>query len=161
MNGLTGIDPVEGGPFLADIPSLVFCLHLLRTETNIDKVREVVEALSLVYLNTIGKRIDPLSCSNIMSGWAEVGMHNEEMFDLLAELVIEKDEDDSFNDSGNGTAIVNIIKSCAKLGFTNSDFLKVILDCQVENFDELDIPWATILFKELGELPVQDATIIV
>ena len=77
VNGLTGIDPVEGGPFIADIPSLVFCLHLLRTETNIDKVREVVEALSLVYLNTIGKRIDPLSCSNIMSGWAEVGMHNE------------------------------------------------------------------------------------
>ena len=52
VNGLTGIDPVEGGPFIADIPSLVFCLHLLRTETNIDKVREVVEALPRICQTT-------------------------------------------------------------------------------------------------------------
>ena len=120
VNGLTNINPAEGGPFLSDVPSLVFCLHLLKTETNQDKLREVVEGLSLVYLSTIGKRIDPLSCSNIMSGWAEAGMHNEKMFEMLAELVIDKDEDDAFNDNGSGTALVNIIKASARLGITDN-----------------------------------------
>ena len=88
---MTDINPAEGGPFLSDVPSLVFCLHLLKTDTSIEKVREVVEALSLGYLTSIGKRIDPLSCSNLLSGWAEVGMLNEDMFEMLAKLVIDKD----------------------------------------------------------------------
>ena len=84
-------------------------------------------------------------------------MLNEDMFEMLAKLVIDKDEDDAFNDSGNGTAMVNIIKACARLGFTNNQFLRVILNAQVDNFSELNIQWATILFKELGEFPTSDA----
>ena len=88
-------------------------------------------------------------------------MYNAEMFEMLAELVIDKDEDDAFNDNGSGTALVNIIKASARLGITNNQFLRVILNAQVQSFKELDIPWSTILFKELGEFPTKDATPIV
>ena len=90
---------------------------------NKDKILETVEGLSMVYLSTIGKRIDVLSCSNLMSGWAETKMHNEAMFDMLTQLVIDKDQEDAFLDNGSGTALVNIIKSMARLGFENDEFL--------------------------------------
>ena len=69
------------------------------------------------------------------------------MFDMLANLVIEKDQDDSFNDVGNGNALVNILKSMENLGFQNDEFLQIILNGLVTNFNELDIPWVTMLFK--------------
>ena len=37
----------------------------------------------------------------------------------------------------------------------------MILNAQVQSFKELDIPWATILFKQLGEYPAKDATPVV
>ena len=53
------------------------------------------------------------------------------MFDMLANLVIEKDQDGAFNDVGNGNALVNILKSMANLGFENEEFLQIILNGQV------------------------------
>ena len=80
------------------------------------------------------------------------------MLNMLANLVIEKDKEDAFTDSGSGTALVNILKSMSIIGYRNDDFLQVILDAVISNFKELDIQWATMLFKELGEFPPQDAT---
>ena len=75
---------------------------------------------------------------------------------MLAELVIDKDQEDAFHDSGSGNALVNIFKSMARLGFENEKFLQIILSGQVQNFNELEIPWATMLFKELGEFRVEN-----
>ena len=138
------------GPFLADIPSLVFCLHLLSTEMNKDKVLESVEGLSMIYLSTIGPRIDILSCSNILSGWAQTGMRNPEMFKMLSELVVDKHKEGAFLDSGGANALVNTLKSMVQLGFSDDQFQQVIIDGLVDYFDELDIVWATMLFKQLG-----------
>ena len=130
VDGLMTAKP-EIGPFLPDVPSLVFCLHLLRTDMNHDKILEAVEGLSMVYLSAIGQRIDTLSCSNLLSGWAEVNMQNEEMFEMLAKLVIEKDGEDAFVDNGSGTALVNIVRAMARLGLQNEEFLQVIMKGQI------------------------------
>ena len=53
VDGLITAKP-EIGPFLQDVPSLVFCLHLMTNEMNRDKILEAVEGLSMVYLSAIG-----------------------------------------------------------------------------------------------------------
>ena len=76
--------PEENGAILPEVPSLVFMLHALLTEGNSDRMSDVVEKVSALYLDVIGERIDALGCSNLISGWAELGFRNEELFNALA-----------------------------------------------------------------------------
>lgn len=69
-----GSNGLGDGSFLPEIPSLVFCVHLLQTEMNKDKVLEVVNNLSMIYLLTAGERIDALAVSNLLAAWNEVGL---------------------------------------------------------------------------------------
>ena len=85
------------GSFLPEIPSLVFCLHLLMTETNKPKVLEASSNLSMLYLMVIGERIDALSVSNLLCGWREVdlivpGDEESQAFEMLKRLVLEKQD---------------------------------------------------------------------
>ena len=41
---------------------------------NRDRVVEVVNNLSMIYLLTVGERIDALAVSNLLAAWNEVGM---------------------------------------------------------------------------------------
>ena len=77
INGLLLLNSQGGnmgdGSFLPEIPSLVFCLHLLKTETNAQNLAAAVNNLSMVYLLSIGERIDALAVSNLLAAWNEVG----------------------------------------------------------------------------------------
>ena len=74
---------------------------------------------------------------------------------MLTELVIDKHKEGAFLDSGCANALVNTLKSMVQLGFQNDDFQQVILEGLTEHFDELDIVWATMLFKQLGQIPAE------
>ena len=74
-------------------------------------------------------------------------MRNNEMFELLSQLVIDKHKEEAFLDSGSANALVNILKSTQQLGFDDDDFNQVVFEGLVKYFDELDIVWATMLFK--------------
>ena len=57
LDGLVHIDGTTSfrdGSFLPEIPSLVFCIHLLKTASNAEHVLEAVANLSMVYLMSIG-----------------------------------------------------------------------------------------------------------
>ena len=77
------------------------------------------------------------------------------MFELLAQLVVEKHKEEAFLDSGSANALVNILKSTQQLGFDDDDFNQVIFEGLVKYFEELDIVWATMLFKQLGQMPAE------
>lgn len=63
----------------------------------------------------IGERVDVMGCSNIMSGWAEMGFRNEELFNALAKIVVDKSKSEVFFGKGDTTALVNILKSMLDL----------------------------------------------
>lgn len=71
---MINVDDASDGSFLPEIPSLVFCIHLLQTEANRKKMLNAVHNLSMVYLMVIGERIDALSVSNLLCAWNEVGL---------------------------------------------------------------------------------------
>lgn len=117
------------GSFLPEIPSLVFCLHLLKTETNAPNLAAAVNNLSMVYLLSIGERIDALAVSNLLAAWNEVGeaTQTEQGFDLVKQLVLDKAKEGAFFSKGCGTALVNIIKSCTEMQYCDAEFLDCIL----------------------------------
>ena len=96
VTGLAQIDFKESsdGSFLPEIPSLVFCLHLLKTESNCEQVVKAVYNLSMVYMMAIGERIDALSVSNLLCAWKEVDLmdRTDTPFERLKTLVIEKND---------------------------------------------------------------------
>ena len=83
----------------------------------------------MLYLTSIGERIDALSVSNLLNAWNEVGLLERSMegFDLLKDLVIEKSSSDAFFSKGCGTALVNIIKACNDMGLGDDAFIDCIL----------------------------------
>jgi hypothetical protein len=87
--------PEESAAILPEVPSLVFMLHALQTEGNRDQMVEVVARLSGLYLDVIGERVDALGCSNLISGWAEIGFRDEELFKGLADIVADKDNQEA------------------------------------------------------------------
>ena len=100
----------------------------------------------------IGERIDVVGCSNLMCGWAETGFRNEELFEVLAKIVVDKSKVQAFFSKGDANAIVNIIKSMFDLDMENDEFLNVMLEHLVDNFDELTLSWAVTLLKTLGSV---------
>ena len=161
VDGLALIGTQDGGAlagdgsFLPEIPSLVFCLHLLQTETNRERLAQVVNSLSSVYLMAIGERIDALSVSSLLCAWSEVGMTSHSLeeggpFTMLRNLVIEKSSEDAFFSKGCGTALVNILKASNEMNIDDSQFLDCILDGLHDRFADLDIPWATICLKNMS-----------
>ena len=160
---LIGDKQVAGdGSFIPEVPSLVFCLHLLVTQNNRNKVIEAVNNLSMLYLMVIGDRIDALSVSNLLCAWNEVGLLNHSMqaFDTLKGLVLEKSDAEAFFSSGCGTALVNIIKACKEMGIADDDFIECILEGLHNHFDELDIKWLTILLTNMPQLGCADRGIL-
>ena len=83
----------------------------------------------MLYLMSIGERIDALSVSNLLNSWNEVGLLDSSMqgFELLRELVLEKSSSDAFFSKGCGTALVNIIKACNEMGLADDAFIDCIL----------------------------------
>jgi hypothetical protein len=73
----------------------------------------VTETLSAIYLETIGDRVDIMSASNLIYGWAELELEGGEVADELARLCIEKNKEDAFYSEGCSTELVNIVKSMA------------------------------------------------
>jgi hypothetical protein len=115
-------------------------------------VTEVARALSAIYLDVIGERIDALGCSNLLSGWAELFIRDEELFAGLAQIVIDKAAQDAFFVKGDATIAVNILKSMEQLELTHEELLTTVLEFLVDNFDELKVSWAATLFKTIGTM---------
>lgn len=122
---------------LTEVPSLVFMLHILQTEYNRDSLIEAVAKLSGLFLDMIGERIDGIGCSNLLSGWAELGFRDEQLFDRLAEIMVDKMQREAVFVKGDSTAVVNILKAMNSLQLDNEDFLTGCLEFLVDNFDEL------------------------
>lgn len=141
---------------------MVFCMHLLQTEANREKVVEAVHNLSMVYMMAIGERIDALSVSNLLCAWNEVGLleRTTAPFDTLRQLVLDKNDQEAFFSKGCGTALVNIVKSCGEIGISDPDFISTILQGMFNHFEELSIPWIVILLKNMAQLPCEDRSII-
>ena len=137
---------------LTEIPPLIFMLHVLQTESNKDQIFEIVQHLSSKYLEVIGERVDVLQCSNLLSGWAEIGFRDEQLFEKLANIVVEKQSKESFFAKGDTIAMVNILKAMSEIDLENDDFLTTILEPVVENFNELKITWAITLMRTLGTM---------
>lgn len=109
-------------------------------------------SLTAIYLDVIGERIDALGCSNLLSGWAELSIRDEELFAGLAQIVTDKAAQDAFFVKGDATIAVNILKSMEQLELTHEEFLTTVLEFLVENFDELKVSWAALLFKTIGTM---------
>ena len=92
--------------------------------------------------------------SNLLAAWREVGLlsHSYEGFNIVKKLVLEKAKADAMFSKGCATALVNIIKTCNELQIADPQFLNCILTGLHSHFEELDIPWMTILLKNLGQL---------
>ena len=84
------VDKEPDGAMLPEIPSLIFMMHALQTDRNRDQVVDVARTLSAIYLDVIGERLDALGCSNLLSGWAELGIRDEDLFATLAQIAAEK-----------------------------------------------------------------------
>lgn len=86
---------------------------------------EAVHNLSMVYMMSIGERIDALAVSNLLCAWKEVNLLQQTSapFDMLRQLILDKNDQDSFFSKGCGTALVNIVKSCNELGIDDPDFI--------------------------------------
>eukprot|EP00354_Favella_ehrenbergii_P010424 CAMPEP_0170452176 /NCGR_PEP_ID=MMETSP0123-20130129/1164_1 /TAXON_ID=182087 /ORGANISM="Favella ehrenbergii, Strain Fehren 1" /LENGTH=98 /DNA_ID=CAMNT_0010714099 /DNA_START=765 /DNA_END=1058 /DNA_ORIENTATION=+ len=98
----------------------------------------------MVYLMSIGERIDPLAVSNLMAAWNEVGMAgpaDDRSFELIKSLVLSKASEDAFFSKGCGTALVNIIKSCNEMRYGDAEFIECILGGLANHYEELPIPW--------------------
>jgi hypothetical protein len=146
--------PEDNSAILPEVPSLVFMLHALQTEKNHDQITEVVGRLSGLYLDVIGERVDGLACSNLMSGWAEVGFRDEELFSHLADIVVDKAGKEAIFVKGDATAAVNILKAVETLDLEHDELVAVLLEFLLEHFDELKLTWAATLLKTLGTMSV-------
>ncbi len=104
---------MQDGAFILEVPNLVFCLHQLETQRNSQEIRAVTETLSAIYLETIGERVDIMSASNLIFGWAELQLESTELADELARLCLEKNKEEAFYCEGCSTELVNIVKSIA------------------------------------------------
>lgn len=93
----------------------------------------------MVYLLSVGERIDALSVSNLLAAWNEVGLaaDQSEAFDILRRLVLDKANDGAFFSKGSATALVNIIKACNEMHFTDSEFIECVLTGLQNHFEEL------------------------
>lgn len=105
----------------------------------------MTETLSAIYLETIGDRVDIMSASNLIFGWAELQLDSTELADELARLCLEKNKEDAFYSEGCSTELVNIVKSMAQLGYKNDEFLKMVLGHIETCFEDLDISWICLL----------------
>lgn len=151
---------MQDGAFMLEVPNLIFCLHQLETEGNSDDIRSVTESLSAIYLDTVGDRIDIMSASNLIYGWAELYIENLDLADELAIRCLEKNDAEAFYSEGCSTELVNIVKSTSKLGYKNDKFMKMILDHIETCFDDLDIGWTVLLLKSLAESRDNDADLV-
>ncbi len=64
--------------------------------------------------------------------------------------MLDKNDEDALFSKGCGTALVNIIKACNEMRLDDSDFIDVFLAGLYNHFEELDIPWVTILLKNVA-----------
>lgn len=87
-----------------------------------------------------------------MSGWAELGFRNEELFTELAAIVTDKAKGEAVFVKGDAMAVVNILRALESLELENDEFLEVLLEYISDNFDELKMPWAVTLMKTLGTI---------
>lgn len=108
-------NPLEGGSFVTESPSLIFHLNGLATEKNIGKVRDLVEGLSHVYVSVIGERLDVASVSYLMFAWCETQTYNKDICDKLIEICMQKEKANLFYEDGCSTDLVNIVKSVQEL----------------------------------------------
>jgi hypothetical protein len=104
-------NPMDGGAFVTEVPALIFSLFALTTKRNIHELRSLVEGLSLVYITSIGERLDIASASHMMFAWTETQSFNPEICDKMIEICMEKEKADCFYEAGCSTELINIIKS--------------------------------------------------
>jgi hypothetical protein len=76
----------DSASFTSEIPSLLFSMQALVTDRNIDDIRTLVEALSMVYVQVIGERIDVASASHLMFAWTNTDTINEGLIQTLITL---------------------------------------------------------------------------
>lgn len=84
------VDKEPDAAMLPEIPSLIFMMHALQTDRNRDQIIDVARTLSAIYLDVIGERLDALGCSNLLSGWSELIIRDEDLFASLAQIASDK-----------------------------------------------------------------------
>lgn len=110
----------------------------------------MTETLSAIYIETVGDRIDIMSASNLLYGWAALELEGGEVADELVRLCLEKNNEDAFYSEGCSTELVNIVKSLAQLGYKNDEFLRMVLGHIETCFEDLDISWICLLLQSLA-----------
>ena len=69
---------------MRDIPSLVLVLPVLEHQDesvdNLNQVTEVMAKISALYLGLIGSHTDIVACQNLLVGWSQSCLADEEMF---------------------------------------------------------------------------------
>lgn len=141
----------DSASFTSEIPSLLFSMQALATDRNIDDIRSLVEALSMVYLQVIGERIDVASASHLMFAWTNTDTINEGLIQTLITLCMAKEDLGEFYEHGCSTELINIVKSLQQMGVKNDAFLGLVLNHITASFDEVPITWIATLLKSLGQ----------
>ena len=113
----------DSGSFTSEIPSLLFQMQALATDKNFEDLRTLVEALSIVYLQVIGERIDVASASHLMFAWSSTETINEALISNLIILCLAKENLGEFYEAGCSTELINIVKSMQQMFYKNDEFL--------------------------------------
>ena len=112
------------------------------TEDTAADVTAVVEQLSATYFVVFRDRLDVLTCSTLLLGWARSQCYNPDLLAQMAEQIITKNKQGSFFEPGTESEIANMLNGMSGLQYQNEELVDVLQSFLVGPN-----------FKETGELP--------
>ena len=98
-----------------ELPSLIFSLQSLATDSNIKELRMLIDNFSMIYVEVAKERIDLAGTSHLMFAWTEADCYNEKVGQALMDICLEKHKENNLFEAGCATELVNILKSMQAL----------------------------------------------
>ena len=118
---------------MVNLPSLIFMLPSFYTPENENNIQEVVEKLSSVYFVVFRDKLDLLTSSTILLGWARSAMFNGDLMDQLIGQVLSKHAEGTFFEEGAELEAVNMLMGLSQLGYKHEELLEILHEHLVSN----------------------------
>jgi hypothetical protein len=109
-----------------DLPTLIFMLPAFMTEETAPDVTAIVEQLSATYFVVFRDRLDVLTCSTLILGWARSQCYNPDLLAQMAEQILTKHKEDSFFEPGTESEIANILNGMSGLHYQNEELVDLL-----------------------------------